>query len=361
MGGVADFVSDTVGGVGDLIGQGTEWLGERSGLGFLDNFGEYVANDENAWIQQLLGSAALAATGYGAYNMLGGGSLLPGSAGGYSLYDMGALGPEEYFMNPELYYGMENPVASWSMEGLDPFTMNELATWEGGLTGTNGFGPLDATGAGPWGSISNAASSLGNIASGAGNWMQNNPLLTLGGLNLLGQYAGARAQQGMADDAWSRQLAAQQAYQATQRADIANAQNTALANWQQYGFPNQGAVQAGINQGKNTIKQNTKTSEQSMNEALAARGVGSGSGAIASAYGDLYKNQQNNIASLTNQMTQFGLTPYSAPPITMAYPGMPNVPSYAQPSSFGERTADMLSGITGQLGGIYAYDWLRNR
>lgn len=315
MGGVADFISDTVGGVGDLIGQGTEWLGERTGLGFLDNFGEYVANDENAWIQNLLGAGALGGLGYGAFN-----------------YMMPTDGM--FFGGSGLSSGL----------GMGDYGANELLTWGAGAGEGLGMSPTVA-------GFTQGASGLG---SGWG-------LLGLGGLNLLGQYAGARAQQGMADDAWSRQLAAQQAYQATQRADIANAQNTALANWQQYGFPNQGAVQAGINQGKNTIKQNTKTSEQSMNEALAARGVGSGSGAIASAYGDLYKNQQNNIASLTNQMTQFGLTPYSAPPITMAYPGMPNVPNYAAPSSFGERTADMLSGITGQLGGIYAYDWLKNR
>ena len=73
------------------------------------------------------------------------------------------------------------------------------------------------------------------------------------------------------------------------------------------------------------------------------------------------KNQGNNLASLTNQMTQFGLTPYSAPPITTAYPGMPSVPQYAQPISFGERAANMMSGITGTMGGLYTYDWLKNR
>jgi hypothetical protein len=36
----------------------------------------------------------------------------------------------------------------------------------------------------------------------------------------------------------------------------------------------------------------------------------------------------------------------------MAYPGMPSVPGYAQPLSFGERAADMLSG-TAQLGTAY--------
>ena len=120
-------------------------------------------------------------------------------------------------------------------------------------------------------------------------------LLGLGGMNLLGQYYGANQQAKTSEDTFNKQLAAQQAYQNTQRQDIANAQNQALQNWMQYGFPSQGAVQAGINQGKNTIKQNTATSERSMNEALAARGVGSGSGAIAGAYGDLYQEPRKQL------------------------------------------------------------------
>lgn len=308
---ISDVFSDPIGSITNFSTQPFEWLisdplqylGNQSGIDWLSQAGRSL---ESVFDNPLVQYGATALGGYGL---------------GSSLFGGGSLFGDGLISDPSL----------------------------AGLNWGNGTADIILGGGGA------AGGGMGGLLGGS-----LPAVLGLGGMNLLGQYYGAQAQAKSSEDAWNRQLAAQQAYQATQRADIQNAQNQVLSNWMQYGFPNQGAVQAGIDQGKNTIKQNTKTSEKSMNEALAARGIGSGSGAIASAYGDLYQNQQNNIANLTNQMTQFGLTPYSAPPITMAYPGMPNIPGYAQPSSFGERTADMLSGITGQLGGLYAYNWLKN-
>lgn len=320
MGGVINTIGDALGGVGDLIGQGTEWVGERTGLGFLDNAGEYISNDDNAWIQQLLGGAAVGGLGYGAYGMMGGSG----------------------FLDPA--------VAGWTSD-LGGYGVNELATWASGAG--EGLGAY----AGGLGGESSWLSGLGSyLPSGSTAGM-----LGLGGLNLLGQYYGAQQQQKGADDAFSKQLAAQQAYQNVQRQDIANAQNQALANWMQYGFPSQAAVQAGIDSGKKTIGAAMPGAEHKLDEQLAARGFNPGTGEIARGFTGLGQQRLASVGDLTSKMTQFGLTPYSAPPITTAYPGMPNVPGYSQPLSFGERASNMLGGVTGTMGGIAAYDWLKNR
>ena len=61
------------------------------------------------------------------------------------------------------------------------------------------------------------------------------------------------------------------------------------------------------------------------------------------------------MGDLAAKMAQFSATPYAAPPITTAYPGMPSVPGYAQPLSFGERAASMTNDLTGRAyGGIQA-------
>jgi len=313
MGSVFESIGDVISAPGDWLGQATEWVGERTGISALDNAGEWLSNDDNMWAQML-------ATG-----ALGGGAA--------------------YMYAPEMFVG---GMSGLSPEAYGSFGANELATWAAGAGEglgeyAGGLGGLSPTVAG-WTS--------GGMGSTAG-------LLGLGGLNLLGQYYGAQQQQKASDDAFNKQLAAQQAYQNVQRTDIANAQNTALANWQKYAFPNAGAINAAKATGMAGIGTATRNATEATTEQAAARGVRGP--ALGSALAGVQKTGIEQQAALMNQMNQFANTPYSAPPITTAYPGMPNVPGYSQPLSFGERAANMLGGVTGTMGGIAAYDWLKNR
>ena len=251
----------------------------------------------------------------------------------------------------------------WGNYDPASYGANEFDTWASGAGGGYGGSSFDTTGFGGF-DQSYAGDPSSSWYSGLSQYMPSGntaALLGLGGANLLGQYYGAQQQLGGAQDAFSQQLAAQQAYQNTQRTDIANAQNTALANWQKYGFPTQNAVQAGMNLGKQAIGSAMPTAQRSLDERLAGRGFGQGSGELARGYTGLEQQRVASMGDLASKMAQFSATPYAAPPITTAYPGMPSVPGYAQPLSFGERMANTIGGVTGTMGGIAAYDWLKNR
>lgn len=104
--GMFDFVSEAFSAPGDWLGQGMEWLGERTGIGPLANAGEWLSNDQNAWAQQLATTAMLGGAGYGAMNymfpegmffgdpsaMLGAKTAADASTAGSSMLDIGAGG-----------------------------------------------------------------------------------------------------------------------------------------------------------------------------------------------------------------------------------------------------------------------------
>jgi hypothetical protein len=366
--GITNFTRDPIGQTKDwmvepfkaTISRPLEWFGDTIGVNEISDAGGFLT--ENVFDDPWFKRAVLAAATYGAGAMASGGEAV-GSLGDWagSFGDWGG-GAAEWASEayPTVagwseYAGQGGAAMEDMLYGIDYGGLGDM--YGGSWLGNLGTDMYSIPGYETMSGLGDYLPSM-NSVNGLSSWAK---LLGLGGTNLLGQYYGARQQQKGADDAFSKQLAAQQAYQNTQRTDIANAQNQALQNWMQYGFPSQGAVQAGIDAGKGAIKQAGATAGHSLDETLAGRGFAPGSGAIAGEYGKLARSQVSDIGKLTNQMTQFGLTPYSAPPITMAYPGMPSVPGYAQPLSFGERAADMLGGITGTMGGLYTYDWLKNR
>lgn len=193
---------------------------------------------------------------------------------------------------------------------------------------------------------------FGNNPQATGNTGTNTPkgkggmfsgsTLPLAALMLGSNYLSSAQQKKQSEDLYNQQ-----------KADIAQAQAEALANWQKYAFPNQSAITAATSAGKSGLAQNTLTAKRSLDESLAARGI-AGGGIAAGEYGKLERNRQLNYANLVNQLTQYANTPTSAVPITT---------NYAQQSSY-TPWASGLNNIVGNVGGTAAgmqfYNWLKN-
>lgn len=293
MGGVADAVSgafdfagDVLSAPGDWIGQGAEWLGERTGITPLNNFGEWLSDDKNKWAQILANPLAW----YYAPEMLSS-SLIPEG----------------------MFFGGES-----MLPGLGSFGANELATW--------GAGAGEGLGGSMLTELSSGLPGLSPMTQSASSFLGMSPstwgMLGLGGANIASQYYGAEQQQKMARENFDRQLSA----------------------WRENAFPSQSAVGAATNVGKQQINRTALTSKKALGQTLAARGLGSGSGELAGEYGNIERNKIENMGELATKMAQFGLTPYSAPPVTGLQPTV----------SFGERMANQIGGITGSLAGEYA-------
>jgi len=243
--------------------------------------------------------------------------------------------------------------------------------------GGTAVGASGASGTGAGVALSNVGVAPGEMLLGAGGGGITGGQ-ALGGImaaNVASQYYGAKQEQEAAEERYEDQqrdiLAAerrQQQYitEAEQRemANIGEAQKRASETWQETGFPQEEKIAAAKSASMADINRRTEASRRAFMESMAARGI-TGGGVLSAGLGDIERERQRNYAQLASELTQFQNTPYSAPPVITGYPGEAfSRTSYAtqQPyTTFGQRMADMGEDVTGTMGGIYAYDWLRNR
>lgn len=308
MGGVMNTISDIISAPGDWLGQGTEWLGERTGIKPLTEAGNWLSDDQNKWAQILATGAMTGGAMYGA-DML---NATSAPVAGFTQYGEGAAGMEDMLM------GLEQGTLGPMYEGS---TLGNFGSQVAGLPGYESLAALQ--GAMPdlqgWGV----------------------PLSLLGGMTG-SQYLAYNQQKAAMDESYARNTQALQ-----------GAQDRAMNTWKQNAFPNAQAVAAARGAGKAAINQQTMLAKRGLDESLAARGFAPGSGAIAGEFGKLERNKVSNMSDLAMAMTQFENTPFSGPPISLA------AAQYQTPTTFGERMANTIGGISGTAGGIYTYDWLK--
>jgi len=204
-------------------------------------------------------------------------------------------------------------------------------------------------------------------------WGWGLPTLLLG-TNLASQYVGSNAQRQAAEELMNIQLGAQQSYYNQQKADIeaANAktaesirqaQADALTNWRENAFPSGEAISAATNAANASLNQQLQTAKQRFFEESAGRGI---KAPMASGLAEIESGSLATKAKMLNEIAQFANTPYSAPPIgnnymTYNYPGMPSAPTPGAYTPWQTGLANTISGLTGTIGGLSTYGWLKKQ
>jgi hypothetical protein len=181
----------------------------------------------------------------------------------------------------------------------------------------------------------------------------------LGGAVLGSQYLGAQEQKKASEEMYNQQLGAIQQAQSNQMENIGAAQERATETWEESAFPKEELIESKKVMSTADINQRSQMAQKAFMDSMSARGI-TGGGQLAQGLAEIERGRQQQIAAMASDLTQFGLTPYSAPPVMTDYPGMayPQVQPY---STFGQNMADITGGLTGTVGGMYTYDWLKGR
>ena len=319
--------------IGDIFHEGTRPIGQAAGALFGQETGKDIWN-----VAEI--AAPLAAGYYAAPIIAGGGGTLVGPTGA------AAAGTAT---------GAGSAALSASM-GWPEFE----AMYAAGELGT----PLMAGGTA-------AAGGLSGMANALSGW--TSPAL-MAGTVLGSQYVGSGSAKNLAEQQWAQQVAYQNELYGRQKTDIAEqqsymdksiqeAQARATAEWQKTAFPSETAISTAKTAGTAALAQKLMQAKQGFFEESAARGI-SGGGKMAGGIAGMKSESLRDKAKLLSDITQFGQTPYSAPPIMTAYPSMAvpsagGTPAMSTYTPFAQQAASTIQGLTGTVGGLSTYAWLK--
>ena len=219
---------------------------------------------------------------------------------------------------------------------------------EGGMAYTLPYTP--AAGVGGTGTSIIGGTGLGGMAETLAPY-------ALGAGVIGSQYLGAQQQQQMAEEMYNRQQADIARAQQQQMENIGEAQKRATETWRESAFPEEELIESKKLQSTAEINRRAQLAQRAFMENMASRGI-TGGGQIAQGLSEIERDRQRQISEMASALTQFGATPYQAAPVLTGYPGMayPQMQPY---DTFGMRMADVGGALTGTMGGLYAYDWLR--
>jgi len=183
--------------------------------------------------------------------------------------------------------------------------------------------------------------------------------LALGALGIGSQIYSADRQRNAMNTQYDANLnQANRAY-SLQRQDILDAQSNATDTWRENAFPDPNLIQSRIRSNTADINQRSMNAQRQLTDSLASRGI-AGGGMYEQGMHQGESERQRQIANMTAQLTQFGMTPSVAPPIMTAYPNL-QVPGMGAVPGAGYGAANAIGDMAGTMGGMYAYDWLSNR